>query len=115
MEDDNLPVDRDRHPLPGAARRVQPAGGQPRRRQREAPRGNCVAAFLGDPNHSVGADSDLLHGSRTRASDRQGQGTASLLRAATATSIVSTRDSNGPATNASIDGEAGKRTIETAR
>jgi hypothetical protein len=63
-------------------RRFLAGGGRPRRRQREAARGDRLAAFLGDPDLSVRADPDVLHAARVRARDRRGQGEADVLRAA---------------------------------
>ncbi len=61
LEVDDLSADVRPHPLPGAALRFLEAGGWDRRRQREAARGNCVAAFLGHPDPAVCVDRGVFH------------------------------------------------------
>src|SRR5262249_29759754 len=66
--------------------------GRPRCRQREIARGNRMGAFLGDRDNPLHADPAVLHGARTRARDRPGQGAAHVLRTNAASGVLNQRE-----------------------
>ena len=60
--------------------------------QREAARGNCVAALLGGGDDPVHPDRGVLHGARTDSRDRQGKNAALILWANATAGILSAHE-----------------------
>src|SRR5271165_1986427 len=80
LEDLDLPADGLAHSLSGASCRFLATSRQLCGRQRKAAGGNCVAAFLGHPDHSVRIDCHVLHDARTGARDWAGKSVTDILR-----------------------------------